>query len=663
MAFNINDKNSFPRRQVHLDYHTSPDMKNVGENFSKENFQTALKKGKVSSITVFAKCHHGLCYYPTKLGTMHPNLKFDLLGEMIEAAHEIGVRAPVYITAGFSEHDAKEHPEWLARKKDGSISTCNCDITADENFPKPDVSWYDLCLNDGSYCKHIYDTIDEICERYKNLDGLFFDICTRNNPCYCDECKKGMLELGLNPEDEADAKKYYEIKHADFFRKCKEHLNKYHKNATIFFNGCVRIGYYQYSYPYMSHFEMEDLPTAWGGYNKMPPKAKYIEKENKYYLGMTGKFHLDWGEFGGFKTKEALKYEICEMATYGAGASIGDQLIPDGEMDMQTYENIGYAYEYLEKIEPYCYGGNFKTNLGVYFTEDIEALLGISNILLENQLDFRFVWKDDYSGLDTVIFPEGVVVSDKSLEKLKAYIADGGKVLFMGNSLIKDGNFQIDCGLKYEGNSVYDCDYLLWKSGVREDMPKTPFLTYIPAFVIKNIDAQVCAEVIYPYFNRTYGHFCSHKNTPYNKNGERVPALTKKNNVMYMAHKASIIYRNFGNLFIKRYVIAALEILGYKPLLDIKLGSEGRATLREQADLKRYCINMTYASPVKRGKAEIIDEITPIYNIPIKLYTDKKIKSVYKGINNEKIDFTVNDGVCFFELDKLECHSTVVLEY
>jgi len=31
MAFNINDKNSFPRRQVHLDYHTSPDMKNVGE--------------------------------------------------------------------------------------------------------------------------------------------------------------------------------------------------------------------------------------------------------------------------------------------------------------------------------------------------------------------------------------------------------------------------------------------------------------------------------------------------------------------------------------------------------------------------------------------------------------------------------------------------------
>ena len=64
---------------------------------------------------------------------------------------------------------------------------------------------------------------------------------------------------------------------------------------------------------------------------------------------MTGKFHLEWGEFGGFKCKEALKYEIATMAVYGAGCSIGDHLIWDGEMDMETYRNIGYAYRYLEK--------------------------------------------------------------------------------------------------------------------------------------------------------------------------------------------------------------------------------------------------------------------------------------------------------------------------
>lgn len=61
-----------PKRLVHLDFHTSPEIEGIGARFSKENFQAALKKGHVESITVFAKCHHGLCYYPTKVGRMHP---------------------------------------------------------------------------------------------------------------------------------------------------------------------------------------------------------------------------------------------------------------------------------------------------------------------------------------------------------------------------------------------------------------------------------------------------------------------------------------------------------------------------------------------------------------------------------------------------------------
>ena len=34
-----------PYRQVHLDFHSSPDIPGVGSRFSKENFQVALKKG------------------------------------------------------------------------------------------------------------------------------------------------------------------------------------------------------------------------------------------------------------------------------------------------------------------------------------------------------------------------------------------------------------------------------------------------------------------------------------------------------------------------------------------------------------------------------------------------------------------------------------------
>ena len=53
-------KINFPTRQVHLDFHTSPFIPKIGSKFDKTQFQTALKKGKVESITVFAKCHNSM---------------------------------------------------------------------------------------------------------------------------------------------------------------------------------------------------------------------------------------------------------------------------------------------------------------------------------------------------------------------------------------------------------------------------------------------------------------------------------------------------------------------------------------------------------------------------------------------------------------------------
>ncbi len=106
-------KNILPFRQVHLDFHTSEAIMNIGSKFSKEQFQRALKLGHVDSITVFSKCHHGWAYHPSEANETHPGLKFDLLGQMIQAAHEIGVKTPIYISAGLDEKMARRHPEWL----------------------------------------------------------------------------------------------------------------------------------------------------------------------------------------------------------------------------------------------------------------------------------------------------------------------------------------------------------------------------------------------------------------------------------------------------------------------------------------------------------------------------------------------------------------------
>ena len=124
---------------VHLDFHTSPDIDKIGERFDREEFARTLKEAHIDLITVFAKCHHGYTYYPSKVSTMHPGLKFNLVKEEIEAAHSVGVKAPIYITIGWSKKDADEHPEWHHINFDGK-PRWTIKVPEDENTTMPDCA-------------------------------------------------------------------------------------------------------------------------------------------------------------------------------------------------------------------------------------------------------------------------------------------------------------------------------------------------------------------------------------------------------------------------------------------------------------------------------------------------------------------------------------------
>lgn len=651
------------RRCVHLDFHTSPDIPDIGSNFDKKQFQDALKIAHLESITVFAKCHHGVCYYPTKIGTVHPNLNFDLLGQMIDAAHEIGVKAPVYITAGWSESDANEHPEWCAVLQNGKYALDNgYDPACSPDVQRPQAAWRSMCLNDGEYARRIYALTEEICQRYKALDGLFYDILNSNaEVCFCDECKKGMQEMGLNPESIDDARKYYIIKHGAFQQKCVNILHKYHPEATIFFNSGGAAIDKPWNHKYQSHFEMEDLPTAWGGYNKMPLRAKYFSKTGKNYIGMTGKFHLDWGEFGGFKTKEALRAEACTMALYGAGCSVGDHLHPDGEMDAQTYKNIGYAFEYLEKIEPFCYNGSSTARLGIFLADAYDFNQGLIHILLENQIDFDVIEDGRLEAYECIVVPGRSSEANKYTAEINKFVADGGKLIFMYDAFVDNGKFTVDCGADFISDSEFDCDYIVNSSLSGEELPLTPTLCYLPGKKICAKDGEVLAYIEVPYFNRTYRHFCGHRNTPFDKNAEKRPAIVRKGNVVYFAHQMGKQYLNYGAIIHKHFVSAVLKMLYVNPAFDVKMPSQGRAAMIKQEN--RYCINLVYVAPLKRGNYEIIDEIVPLYNVEITVNVKEKIKNVFSGVTGEKYNFTYEGNKLKTVLPKLSLHDSIVLEF
>ncbi len=109
-----------------------------------------MKLGHVNQINIFAKCHHGWSYYPTEVGTTHPNLKFDLLGAEMEACHEIGEKCPIYFTVGWSARDAEEHPEWTMRTINGSFTPESYNFKAKPDDVRPNYSWKRMDASKGS---------------------------------------------------------------------------------------------------------------------------------------------------------------------------------------------------------------------------------------------------------------------------------------------------------------------------------------------------------------------------------------------------------------------------------------------------------------------------------------------------------------------------------
>ncbi len=653
-------------RQIHLDFHTSEKIPGIGSRFSKEQFQSALKLGHVNSITVFSKCHHGWAYHPSEANEIHPGLDFDLLGAQIEAAHEIGVKTPVYLSAGLDEKMTRRHPEWLRRGKDDRI-----DWTA--------PGYHEFCMN-TPYLDYLIKQVEEVVRNY-DCDGIFLDI-VGVRMCWCQNCIKTLLDEGKDPYDDANVRELGERIYKNYTTKIREAVDRIKPGLPVFHNsGHIRRGRRDLA-DVDTHLELESLPTGGWGYDHFPLSAAYSRTLGKDFLGMTGKFHTTWGEFGGYKHPNALRYEEALCTASGAKCSIGDQLHPDGHMDEATYALIGAAYAEVEEREPWLDGVTSVADIAVLSEEAIsnyyasgkilhhggaDADAGAVRILLEGKYLFDVI--DTEEPLDKyklLILPDSAKLDKYLTDKIKAFTAKGGKVLATGESglSVNEDAFALDFGCKYIGASAFKPVYFR----PQFDLPclgNTAFVIYNNAYDIEaaeGADVPILREN--PYFNRTTFHFSSHQHTPNDKSAS-YPAATIGADGAYISAKMFTEYAKMGNLIPKLLVTHVIDtLLSDAKTLTTNLPAQGVVTLMDQTGENRLVNHVLYASPVRRGNGiEIIEDIIPLYDIDVAIKLDKQPKRVYLAPENRDIAYTYDNGVLSYKIDKLDLHAMVVIDY
>ncbi len=667
-----------PFRQVHLDFHTSPLIPDVGADFDPEEFARTLKAAAVNSVTIFARCHHGMCYYPTRVGAPHPSLKRDLLGEMIEACHRHGIQAPIYMTVVWDEHAGTEHPEWRQVSRDGRL------------VGRPPLSgewgWQWLCMN-TPYADYVAALTEEVCRGYP-VDGMFFDIVMTTYPgCVCTHCLRSMREMGLDPTVDAELRRHALTVERRFMGRMTALVHSFHPSARVFYNSRLRLdpdpttGMRGEAQHY-THWEIESLPSGGWGYNHFPLFARYYQTLGKEFLGMTGRFHLSWADFGGLKNPAALEYECFRQLALGGASSIGDQLHPRGRLDPAVYDLIGSVYRRVEACEPWCVDAVPQAEIGVlmpgavdhhFASEARDVLEGTMRLLTECGHQFQLLDSAaDLAAYRLLIAPDAVTFGEPLAGRIREYLAHGGALLLSHRSGLRaDGSaFALEeIGLDYEGPAPYAPNYFhvtAPANAITQGIAPTDYVMYEAGSRVRpRPGTESLVEEAIPYFNRTWEHFCSHQQTPVDR-PSGYPLVTRHGRVIYFAVPVFHAYQVYGNRVYKELARNAIASLLPEPLVRAGLPSAGEVTLLAQPrgpQGKRLVCHLLYYTPQRRAsRIDIVEDVVPLYRVTLAVRAGFAPQRVYLAPQDEDLPFRQEGAYVTCEVPEVRGHQMVVIE-
>lgn len=629
---------SLPFRQIHLDFHTGPWIKDVGRDFDAREFARTMKRAHVNSVTVFAKCHHGHLYYNTARAERHPGLKrgLDLLGRQIEALHREGIRAPIYISVQCDEYAADNHPEWIARQADGRP------VGAGPLAP----GWQILDMS-SPYQEYLAEQTAEVLQRFKPVDGIFFDMCW-DQPSLGNYAVDAMLRDGFDVESEAERGRYAHHVAIAYMKRFSAMVKEASPSATVYFNSRPLANLAE-EVPYLAQVEIEALPTGGWGYMYFPKNVRSARTFDRPYLGMTARFHKSWADFGGIKPYAALEYETSQMIAHGARCSIGDQLHPRGVLEKAAYELIGRAYKRVEDREPWLQGARPVSQIGVFQAPSAGTDEGATRMLTQLRHQFDVVGRQsDWSGYELLILPDCVEVDKDLSHKLSIFIRKGGAVLATGTSGLSSDGMKLlmpELHVRPGGFSPFTVTYMRLGEGVSRDVPVMDHVMYEKGVRVRaGSKSAALARVVEPYFDRSWRHFTSHNQTPPDRLTD-FAAATISGRAGYIAYPIFSAFAQHGNYPYRLLVRNLIDLLLPDPLLRVDGPTGLEATvMRQPADGRTIVHLLNYAPERRTPSFDIVEDIVPLPNVSVSLKLAARPRAVYLAPERRPLPFEYAAG-------------------
>lgn len=653
-----------PFRQVHLDFHTSELIPDVAADFDAVAFARTLKEARVNSINVFAKCHHGYAYYDTRIATRHPALKVDLLGDMIRACDAEEIHVLYYYSLVWDVLVARKHPEWRMLTRQGELIG-----------GQPGAAWPWICMN-TPYLDQVIRENEEILAKYK-VAGCWFDILKQPpEGCWCKWCVAERAGLGLR-DDPAGIARHNKLVAVRVEQKLNGILHRRFPEGLSFFNSRLVVGVRD-ELDYYSHIEIESLPTGGWGYTHFQQRVRYMRTLGKEMVGMTGRFHKSWGDFGGLKNQAALDFECLNFVANAAKCCVGDQLHPRGRLDEATYRMIGRTYRRIEALEPWARGTRAVTDIGavstaLFNTESTqkitEADQGFTNMLVELHQQFNVIdLEEEFSRYKLILLPDEIRPSKELLSKLDEFLGRGGAVIVTGESLLHPQyhwfQWKPMAGIRYQGRAKFQGEYLLPKPGAFPSLPGGAYFLYRPGHSIAvDEGVEVLATYGHPYFDRDEERFSSHQQTPLGQRTEE-PVIVRAGRVTYIANPLFTGYARDGVPAWKQIVKDLIRTYLPAPVvLAPGLPSTAQITVLEQPAAARQIVHLLHYPMTRRApNIDIIEEPGVLVDQEVRLRLPAAPRSAALVPQGVPLEVSYRDGYAGVRVRRIAGHQAISFE-
>lgn len=630
-------------RALHFDFHTPPGVENIFGNFDAEKFAEQLADAHIEYVNITARCNMGFSYYNTKVGKKYSGLgDRDPFGEILEACHKRGIGVTAYLNLGLNHEFAADNHGWLKMDRDGRVYQDN----------KKDSFFRAMCHN-TPYREHFLAEIKELCEY--DIDGLFCD-CFILRECFCPLCMSDMAKRGVDINDNSAVLEYQHTVRREVVEQIHSAMGEKYGKIKLYFNDMTRAQGFQ------THAEVECLTSSprWG-FDFFDSMAAYTRTiyEDKVY--MSGRFQNSWGDFGGLKPLASMQHDLYDAMMNGFGICYGDHLHPVDGFEPEVATAVKTIMEEKMKYEPYVRDAENAVEVGIliHSNEYLSTLpyfvRGAVRMLKELKLTYNVYDEKgsfDTDGLKLLVIGENADFDDSFKSRLKGYIENGGKAIFIGSAIDLGKEIgALDFIETVESDTKDNAFYTLPERSLRIAM-------YEPSRVIKNAGGREIAKYVGNVFNFIWDGRQSYKYRPQGEATEYSAVVVGENTAaicfdMFKAYADNFLI-DHRTLF-ERVVDA---LMPERLIVADQLPKTATATLTKTKEHTVLHIKTTYAEhKMNRG---IIEEHTYAKSVPVSVRGE--YREVYVLPEITKIESKTENGRTLFETGDILGYRAFLLE-